>query len=121
MVKYWNPRRIRRVRERKVRAQDREAERAKVQFERDRSYTPGNGEKNTELILDALGSPLRRRILERLARGGAVSLSKLADPFHITLPATLRHIKILERAGLVTTHKRGRIRFCVRNPEVIKG
>lgn len=120
MVKYWNPRRLRRIRERKSRAQNRAAEKAKAQFERDRSYTPGDEEKNARLMWNALGSALRRKMVERLADGGAMSLSKLSDPFSITLPAALRHLKVLERAGIVTTHKRGRIRFCVYNPRAIK-
>lgn len=120
MVKYWNSRRIQRIKERKIRAEKRAAESAKSQTEQKRSYQPGKIEENANRIMDALGSGLRRRMMARLARGGAMSLSKLADPFRITLPAALRHIKVLERAGLVTTHKRGRIRFCVRNPEVVK-
>lgn len=120
MVKYWNPRRIKRIKERKIRAEKRAAESAKIQEEKNRSYQRGNTEQNAERIFDALGSELRRRMMSRLACGGAMSLSKLADPFHITLPAALRHVTVLARVGLVTTHKRGRIRVCVRNPEVVK-
>lgn len=120
MVKYWNPRRIQRIKERKISAEKRAAKSAKIQEEKKRSYQRGHMEENAERIFDALGSGLRRRMMSRLARGGAMSLSKLAAPFRITLPAALRHVTVLERAGLVTTHKRGRIRFCVRNPEVVK-
>ena len=64
-------------------------------------------------MLDALGLSLRRRMVARLRRGGAMSLSKLADPYGITLPTALVHIQCLERSGLVTTHKHGRIRMCM--------
>lgn len=49
-----------------------------------------------------------------------MSLSKLIEPFGITLPAGLKHLHLLERAGIVTTHKRGRIRFCVYDPSALK-
>ncbi len=120
MVKYWNPRRIQRIKERKIRAEKRAAESAKTEVEQKRRYRRGNTEGNAERILDALGSGLRRRMMARLARDGAMSLSKLTDPFHITLPAALRHVTVLERAGLITTHKRGRIRICARDPAIVK-
>ncbi|OHB19621.1 MAG: hypothetical protein A2854_02730 [Parcubacteria group bacterium RIFCSPHIGHO2_01_FULL_56_18] len=66
-------------------------------------------------MLDALGLPLRRKLLKRLQKGGAMSLSKLADPFGMKLPRIHRQVMVLERVGLVTTHKRGRVRMCVYN------
>ncbi|HEX2031361.1 MAG TPA: metalloregulator ArsR/SmtB family transcription factor [Actinomycetota bacterium] len=54
----------------------------------------------------ALADPTRRAIVARLARGDA-SVSELAEPFDMTLPAVSKHLKVLERAGLVT---RGRER-----------
>jgi DNA-binding transcriptional ArsR family regulator len=59
----------------------------------------------------ALSDPTRRHILERLARGPA-TVSELAQPFDITLPALLKHVRILEQADLVTTEKHGRTRQC---------
>lgn len=59
----------------------------------------------------ALSDPTRRDILERLARGPA-SISELAQPFGISLPGLLKHIRILEEADLVTTEKKGRTREC---------
>jgi len=71
-------------------------------------------------MLNALGLPLRRNMLARLQGGGAMSLSKLVEPFRITLPTALKHLRALERAGIVTTHKQGRVRMCVYNRLAIK-
>jgi DNA-binding transcriptional ArsR family regulator len=49
----------------------------------------------------ALANPTRRAILERLA-GGSATVNELAEPFAMSLPAVSKHIKVLERAGLVT-------------------
>jgi DNA-binding transcriptional ArsR family regulator len=59
----------------------------------------------------ALSDPTRRRILERLALGPA-TISELAQPFDISLPGLLKHVRILEQADLVVTEKQGRIRTC---------
>ena len=59
----------------------------------------------------ALGDPTRLAIVERLARG-PTSASDLAAPTTISLPAVLKHVRVLEEAGLVTTVKRGRVREC---------
>jgi DNA-binding transcriptional ArsR family regulator len=59
----------------------------------------------------ALSDPTRRDILERLAQG-PTSVGELARPYRSSLPAVLKHIRVLERARLVTTQKRGRIREC---------
>ena len=59
----------------------------------------------------ALSDPTRRDILERLARGPA-TVSELAEPFDITLPGLLKHVRILEQAQLVVTEKQGRTRQC---------
>src|SRR5438067_11308480 len=57
------------------------------------------------LTFGALADPTRRAILARLARGGA-SVTEIAEPFDMSLPAVSKHLKVLERAGLVT---RGRV------------
>jgi DNA-binding transcriptional ArsR family regulator len=59
----------------------------------------------------ALGDPTRLAIVERLARGPA-SAGDLAAPTTMSLPAVLKHVRVLEEAGLVTTVKRGRVREC---------
>jgi DNA-binding transcriptional ArsR family regulator len=52
------------------------------------------------LTLGALADPTRRAILDKLAAGRA-SVKELAEPFQISLPAVSRHLKVLERAGLI--------------------
>ncbi|MEK7601126.1 MAG: helix-turn-helix domain-containing protein [Patescibacteria group bacterium] len=120
MTKYWNPRRIKRIKERENRTAELAAEKAVALRERTRSHTPGDTRKNTVLILDALGLPLRRRMIGRLKRGGAMSVSKLAEPFRITLPSALEQVRILERSGIISTHKHGRVRLCVYRPQALR-
>jgi DNA-binding transcriptional ArsR family regulator len=57
----------------------------------------------------ALSDPVRRGMLARLSRGPA-SVSELAQPFSISLPAVLQHLKALEGSGLVRSEKKGRVR-----------
>jgi DNA-binding transcriptional ArsR family regulator len=63
----------------------------------------------------ALSDPTRRAILERLGRGSA-TISELADPTGMSLTGLKKHVQILEQAGLVTTEKRGRARYCRLGP-----
>jgi DNA-binding transcriptional ArsR family regulator len=53
------------------------------------------------MIFSALADPTRRAILARLAEGDA-TVTELAEPFSISLPAVSRHLKVLEQAGLIT-------------------
>jgi DNA-binding transcriptional ArsR family regulator len=62
-------------------------------------------------VFAALADPTRRAILNRLRRGEA-SMSELAEPFSVTLPAIAKHVRVLERAGLLSHHKTGRVRRC---------
>jgi DNA-binding transcriptional ArsR family regulator len=59
----------------------------------------------------ALANATRRAILSRLA-DGAATVNELAEPFEMTLPAISKHIKVLERAGLVTRGQRAQYRPC---------
>ena len=59
----------------------------------------------------ALASSTRRAMLARLAEGEA-TVNELAEPFEMTLPAISKHIKVLERAGLVTRGQRAQYRPC---------
>jgi DNA-binding transcriptional ArsR family regulator len=59
----------------------------------------------------ALADATRRGILERLGRADA-SVTDLAEKFHMTLTGMKKHVAVLERAGLVTTEKVGRVRTC---------
>jgi DNA-binding transcriptional ArsR family regulator len=61
--------------------------------------------------LSALAHPVRREILDRLM-GGAKSVTELAEPFTMTLPAVSLHIRTLERAGLVQQGRDGQVRPC---------
>ncbi|MFZ4806937.1 MAG: ArsR/SmtB family transcription factor [Hyphomicrobiaceae bacterium] len=60
----------------------------------------------------ALSDPTRRAILARLAQSPEVAASELAAPFDMSLPALLKHISVLENAGLVAREKRGRTVHC---------
>ena len=62
-------------------------------------------------IFGALADPTRRAILARLAQG-EVSVKGLAEPFKISLPAVSRHLKVLERAGLITRGREAQWRPC---------
>ena len=124
MTKYWDARRIRRRREGRE-TREREAFVSAVAGQREsrtkaKTYSSGDDAKNMSLMLDALGVPMRRQMVERLQRDGAMSLSKLAEPFRIKLPTALEHIRILEQSAIVTTHKQGRVRICVYNPQAFK-
>jgi DNA-binding transcriptional ArsR family regulator len=59
----------------------------------------------------ALSDPTRRGVLEQLGRSDA-SITELAGRFHMTLTGMKKHVGVLERAGLVTTEKVGRVRTC---------
>ncbi len=56
----------------------------------------------------ALGDPTRRAILARLERADGASVSELARPFAIKLPAVMKHLDVLDDAGLITRSKAGR-------------
>jgi DNA-binding transcriptional ArsR family regulator len=62
-------------------------------------------------VFGALAEPTRRAILARLSRGD-VSVCELAEPFDVSLPAISKHLRVLERAGLLTQDKQGRVRRC---------
>ncbi|HUK29665.1 MAG TPA: metalloregulator ArsR/SmtB family transcription factor [Candidatus Acidoferrum sp.] len=59
----------------------------------------------------ALADPTRRAILARLASGGA-SVTELAEPFQMSLPAVSKHLKVLERAGLIARGREAQWRPC---------
>jgi DNA-binding transcriptional ArsR family regulator len=63
----------------------------------------------------ALASPVRRAILARLAVGEA-TVNELAEPFEMRLPAISKHLKVLERAGLITRGHRAQYRPCALDP-----
>jgi DNA-binding transcriptional ArsR family regulator len=67
----------------------------------------------------ALADPTRRAILARLALGEA-SVSELAEPFAISLPAVSKHLKVLERAGLITRGRDAQMRPCKIEAKALK-
>jgi DNA-binding transcriptional ArsR family regulator len=70
-------------------------------------YTPDQ----LDAVFNALANPTRRAIVVRLAAGDA-SVSELAEPFGVSLPAMAKHLRVLEQAGLLDHHKQGRVRHC---------
>lgn len=64
-----------------------------------------------DLLFQALADPTRREIVERLGRGPA-SVSELAAPLPMSMPAVVQHLKVLEAGGLVRSEKVGRVRTC---------
>lgn len=67
----------------------------------------------------ALSNATRRAILARLAEGGA-TVNELAEPFALTLPAISKHIKVLERVGLVVRGQRAQYRPCALDAAPLK-
>ncbi|MEZ0225771.1 MAG: ArsR/SmtB family transcription factor [Alphaproteobacteria bacterium] len=71
------------------------------------------------LTLSALADPTRRAILARLS-DGETSVTELAEPFRMSLPAVTKHLKVLERAGLITRGKQAQWRPCKLKPQPLK-
>jgi DNA-binding transcriptional ArsR family regulator len=71
--------------------------------------------RSLDRTFSALADPTRRDILERLTDGPA-TVSELARPYGLSLPGVLKHVHVLEDAGLVTTARRGRVRECRLGP-----
>jgi DNA-binding transcriptional ArsR family regulator len=67
----------------------------------------------------ALSNPTRRAIIARLANGQA-TVNELAEPFDMSLPAISKHIKVLEKAGLLTRSQNAQFRPCTLNTEPLK-
>jgi len=67
----------------------------------------------------ALADPTRRAILARLASGEA-SVTELADPFEMSMPAISKHLKVLERAGLIVRKREAQWRPCRLEPSRLK-
>ena len=67
------------------------------------------------LTFAALADPTRRAILARLSQGES-SVKELAEPFAVSLPAVSKHLKVLERAGLITRGKEAQWRPCRLDP-----
>jgi DNA-binding transcriptional ArsR family regulator len=77
------------------------------------------GRDELDLVLHALADPSRRTIVERLSRGSA-TVSELAGPMPISLPAVVQHLQVLETSGLVESEKVGRVRTCRLQPAQLR-
>jgi DNA-binding transcriptional ArsR family regulator len=71
-----------------------------------------------DLVFGALANATRRAILKILSSADQTVL-ELVDRFEMSQPATTKHLKILERAGLIQKRKEGRYRFCELQPEAL--
>lgn len=83
------------------------------------SATTANNSFFLNKIFAALSDPTRRAILRQLTNGSA-TVSELALPFDISLPAISKHLKVLENAGLLTRRQEGRIYHCSLNAQPLK-
>lgn len=78
-----------------------------------------NHQHQLDHVFRALSDPTRRAVLERLTRGPA-AVSELARPFDMALPSFTQHLGVLEKSGLVTSRKLGRVRTYRLAPKPLK-
>src|SRR5271154_5787939 len=76
-------------------------------------------EREVDLLFQALADPSRRAMVDRLTRGPA-SVSELARPLAMSLPAVVQHLHVLEASGLVRSKKLGRVRTCAIEPIALR-
>ncbi|MGB7417975.1 MAG: metalloregulator ArsR/SmtB family transcription factor [Erythrobacter sp.] len=62
-------------------------------------------------VFQALADPTRRAVVQKLVQGSA-SVMELAEPFEMALPSFMKHVRVLETSGLISSHKTGRVRTC---------
>jgi DNA-binding transcriptional ArsR family regulator len=77
-----------------------------------------NHQSPLDSTFQALADPTRRAIVARLSQGSA-SVSELAQPLAMSLPAVMQHLAVLEGAGLVRSEKVGRVRTCRIDPQAM--
>ena len=82
-----------------------------------KQYEPA--EREIDLLFQALGDASRRAMVDRLTRGPA-SVSELARPLAMSLPAVVQHLHVLEASGLVRSQKLGRVRTCTVEPAALR-
>jgi len=80
-----------------------------------------HGVRDLDRVFATLSDPTRRAILARLAEEESLSVSALAEPFAITLPAVMKHLDVLGDAGLVTRSKQGRTVAVRLSPTPLRG
>jgi len=74
---------------------------------------------NLNNTFSALSDPTRRAIVTKLAEG-ETSILELAAPFDMSLPAVSKHIRVLEKAGLLVRRKQGRVHYCRLNAQPLR-
>jgi DNA-binding transcriptional ArsR family regulator len=82
-----------------------------------KQYEPA--EQEIDLLFQALADPSRRAMVDRLTHGPA-SVSELARPLAMSLPAVVQHLHVLEASGLVRSQKLGRVRTCSVEPAALR-
>jgi DNA-binding transcriptional ArsR family regulator len=75
--------------------------------------------EQADQVFHALADRHRRVIVERLSRGSA-TVSELAEPLPMSMPAVLQHLRVLEGSGLVRSEKVGRVRTCRIDPAAMR-
>jgi len=80
---------------------------------------PGPGSARLDAIFSALADPTRRAILARLSQKG-VTIKQVAEEFPMSLPAVSKHLRVLEKAGLLSREKRGRENHLQLEAEALK-
>jgi DNA-binding transcriptional ArsR family regulator len=68
-----------------------------------------------DIVFHALSDPTRRQFVDRMSRGPA-TVSELAKPVSMSLPAVVQHLKVLEASGIMRSEKVGRVRTCRIDP-----
>jgi DNA-binding transcriptional ArsR family regulator len=70
-------------------------------------------------VFAALADPTRRKVLQMLERG-SLSVTELAQPYGMSLPGFMKHLRVLEEAGLVARAKDGRVVSCELSPQPLR-
>jgi DNA-binding transcriptional ArsR family regulator len=78
-----------------------------------------NSSGQLDAVFSALGDPVRRRIVERLARG-PLTIGEISTGFAISQPAISRHVRVLEESGLLQRQVLGRVHRCTLSPVAMK-
>jgi DNA-binding transcriptional ArsR family regulator len=76
-------------------------------------------ETSLDTIFHALADPTRRAVVQRLAKGPA-PVKELAAPYDMALPSFMKHLNVLEQAGLIASEKQGRVRTCSFTPNKLE-
>lgn len=78
-----------------------------------------NNSEHLNFVFSALSDPTRREMLARLSTG-VMTVKELAEPFEMSSPAITKHLRVLEKAGLLRREKQGRVHHCYLIPGPLK-